>query len=419
MTMGLFGNLFKSKATTTKNPFETNPWAPQGEALTKGFDASGKALDGALSAGTYQGNYTADMTGDQKGLLGQVIGNVGQTNQLGNSAIKAGQAGTAQFGNYLNNANGIMDTAGNAVGQGALTASGTALGAAGGTRVGGDQGMLKGFSGNANSLYQTGTANQTDGTISDAGKYADNPYLQSQIDASLNDVNKAFQKDVGEINGAAVGGGNINSTRAGTLEAYAMDDAMDRGAAISSQMRGAAYDKGLTMAQADGQSRFNNGITANDQTGSAYDRTAMSDTSKFNKQTDLASGYNANASTAQGMQDSTVNNMLNANGQVLNGTTTGMDLQNFGLDTKSNGLADGVGAANVFQGQNQAVINGNIAKQMKDAGYSQEVIAKYMASIQGNYGSSGFDSTTETQQSPFQTLIGGAATAAGIYGGLR
>lgn len=313
------GNLFKSKTKSIKQPFESNPWQPQQEFLLNGFNQGRDALTGALDLSAGITDFSADLNQGQVADLGS-IQNYGR-NTVG---------GVAQAG---------IDTGMGAVGN---------FGQAGQ---------------NYGALYSRAGMDPTSGIIQNASAYANDPHLQGQIDSALGDVRKAFDGTVAGINSSATGTGNINSTRAGALEAAALDDAMDRGAAISSQMRGQAYQAGLDRAMLTQQNQFDN-------------------------------QFRANAGLEQ-------------NGM------TGFNMAASGAGLGMGGLQDSLNAGNVFQQQAQSEIDGQRAMSREQ----MDLINQYMGIVGGNYGSQGFQTSVQEQPSIFQTLVGGAATALG--GGWR
>lgn len=312
--------IFDSKTKVTKSPFETNPWEPQQGALTSGFAKGQSAMDNALAVNSSIKDPVANLNATQTGAL-----------------------------SASNNFNtGIVPGANAAITAGAGTVGGVAD-----------------FQGNAREMYDAAGADRTGRTIDAAGLYADNPYLQSQIDASLGDVRRSFDMDRAGINSAAVGTGNINSTRAGAMEALSMDNHADRAAQISSQMRGDAYGQGLSQAAADINNSFAQQAGANAQIGT---------------------------SAAQGLQT------------LGQGATIGQGA-----------LAQQFANGSVEQSQAQAEIDGT----KMSAQERQDIVAKYMATIGGNYGQSGYTSTVTETPSILQQVAGAAATAAGAYAGFK
>jgi hypothetical protein len=312
--------LFSSKTKTTQDPFETNPWLPQQDYLKTGFGAAKTALNSNLATNAAIPDFTADMNGVQTGAL--------------------------SASNSFNQ--GLMPSANGAV-------------AAGSAAVGG----LGGYQANANSLYTNAGADRTGSIINSAGQFANNPGLQGQIDSALGDVRKAFDQNLSGINSDASATGNINSTRAGVVESLARDDAMDRSAQISSQMRGDAWNNGLSLASQN-----------------------MSD--QFSQQ-------------------------AGANTQLGNSVGLGLDTMSTGADMGQGALGQQFINGSLTQAQAQAEIEGLRAKGMSE----QDIVAKYMGNVGGSYGQQGFTSTTTTSPSIFQQVLGGAASVAGAYAGLK
>ena len=313
------GNFFSSKVKTksTKAPFESSPWAAQQPYLTSGFSGAKTALDDALASNQGITDFTADMTPDQ-------------------------YADLQRMRNASDAANGVSSTAIN-----------TGLG------------LLSGFGqaqGNNTALWDQATSDPTDKIISNAGKFADNPYLQGQIDAAISDVNRGLQLEKGNINTAATGTGNVNSTRAGTLDAYATKDAADRAAQIATGMRSDAYKTGLGQAGSD---------------------------------------YWSGLGTAIGVNDS-ISNLAN----------TGMGLAMDGYGIGMQGASDALAASTMVQQQSQAEIEGKIAQSQRP----MDLYQQYLQMIGGNYGSQGFQTQVSQKQtaSPFQQVVGGAMALGGL-----
>lgn len=312
------GSPFKSKTSVTKAPFESNPWEKQQPYLTAGFSSAQDALAAGQGALGGISDYTADMTSGQ-------IGDIAAMQDLGRDA----------YGN--------VSTAGMTAGMSTV-------------------GNFSQAGQNYNALYGQAGVDPTQGIISNAQAYASDPYLTGQIDAALGDVRKAFDQNVAGINSTASGTGNINSTRAGALEALAMDDAMDRGAAISSQMRGQAYQAGLDRAMTTQQTQFDNQFRAN----AALEGNG-------------ASGF----------------------GMAADAASVGME-----------GLRGSYESGSLLQQQQQAEIQGKLTA----AGMPLDLVKQYMAAVGGNYGSQGYQSQVSQSPSLFQTLAGAAATYAGAGG---
>lgn len=309
------GSLFKSKTTTTQQPFESNPWKPQQKYLMKGFEAGSGALDKAVAQNGEITDFTADLNEGQLAAIGGLSNlGMGASQDVSQLALRLGLGGAGNF---------------------------------------------EDFSSNAKDLFAKAGQDPTDNIIANAEKYSSNPHLQGQIDAALGDVRKAFDRDVAGINSAAVGTGNINSTRAGALEARALDDAQDRGAQISAAMRGAAYEGGIDRAMDQVQQNFNNQMGANEA--------------------------------------------LRASGAM------GLDFAKQGLQTGAAGYGSAIDANGMLQQQEQNEIAGK--QQMSQS--EMDLIQRYMGIVGGSYGSQGFQTQVTKQPGLFQSLVGGAASLGG------
>lgn len=310
------GGLFKSRTNKTQAPFESNPWEPQQPFLEKGFEAASEALTSGNSILSGIGDYAADMT------PGQVAG-----------AQLMERIGTGK-------AQDLATLFGNNTGQG-VEALGSAIV-------------------NAMNMLNGAKEDPTDAIIANGRRFADNPFLEEQIDSVLKDVRGAFDRDVANINSAAAGSGNVNSTRAAALEAMAMDDAMDRAADISSSMRMSALESGLDRAMTTEQNRFANSMAANE--------------------------------------------MLAAMG----GRNAEMGLT--GLDVASTGARMALESGNIFQDQAQMEIDGERLRVREPL----DLVNLYMGAVGRNFGSNGFQTQVSRSPSPFQQILGVASTLGGL-----
>lgn len=306
------GELFKSQTEVIQSPFENNPWKPQQDFIMTGLTGAKSALEGAMGV-----DAVAGLTEEQLASLRQMgaLG-LGTSQDVSSAAISAGMPGISNIGAAAGNARGIFD------------------------HVSGDR---------------------TNSVIANGGKFASNPYLDAQVNSVLGDVRKAFDRDVAGINGAAAGTGNMNSTRAGAMEAIAQDEAMDRAAAISSQMRGNAYESGMDRSMA--------------------------------------------------MDANRTGNMMAANSQVGQMGALSSDIVNQGLSTGMSGAQTALNAGSVLQGQKQAELDA-----LRNGDF--DLLKQYMGIAGQNFGSSGFTSNVEKNPSIFQQLVGGVTSAygAGMFG---
>lgn len=291
------GSLFKPSQQKTTST--STPWGPQGDALQHGFDSLGGALDQQLNTPYYQGDMYAGM-----------------------------DPLTSQ---------GVNANAGYATGAGAQAA-----GAVGST----SQGLLpSGASGMGayDKLLSMGSTDPTQGNITSAGQYADNPYMSGMIDAASRDVTRnLFENQLPGLNQAATGSGNINSSRAGVAQGIMERGAADQIGDIASQMRGNAYSQGLSLAEQGRQANMGAVGAAGQGYGDIYDLglkgSALGQDMTFNNNNALITGGQLNQQDAQGQMNadyqqwlgndqrdmSALGNYFNmVNGVPSFGTTTG------------------------------------------------------------------------------------------------
>ena len=200
--MGSFGT---EKATKQNTESATvNPWSGQAPYLEDIF----KKAQGAYSATSnnpYKGDIVAGATPDQQAL----------------------------YGNMLNYANTSPVS-------GMLQNQGSILGGAGTT---GTQAGLQG-------LTNFNPSGSTQGNITNAGLYADNPYMSSMVDSAMRDAGRqTYESIIPGIGRAAAGSGNTNSSRTGAATAIAERALADRSADTSAALRGSAYQQGLGLSQ--------------------------------------------------------------------------------------------------------------------------------------------------------------------------
>jgi len=88
--------------------------------------------------------------------------------------------------------------------------------------------------------------------IDNAGRYADNPFMQAMVDSATADAKRTFSEETMRgIDQNAAAGGNTLSTRAGVAAGIAQRGLADTVANTSAGLRGAAWDNGLKMSQGD------------------------------------------------------------------------------------------------------------------------------------------------------------------------
>lgn len=308
--MGLFSQGSQTQTQTSV----TEPWSKQQDYLTSGFGSAQGALDKALQFNASLTDPVADMTAGQKAAIGNITNLSGQAGALSSSMINAGYGANQAYNQYNQN---------------------------------------------NQSIYNQASQDGTQTIISNAGQYADNPYLQDQIDSAIQDVTQSFDITKGVINDNASANGNMGSTRTALAENLALEDAMAAATDISTGMRSDAYNTGLNMAQ----TQYNTGF---DQ-------------------------------------------MLAANNQFANGASIGTGMAATGYDIGNVAGQQALGAQTLYQEQEQNEING-----ARDLAYSDlDLVNQYMAAVGGNYGGT----TTTTAETPTastaQTLLGAGLSLAG------
>ena len=205
MAMMAGGSLLGGLMGGQQQKTSTSPWKPQQQYLKDIFrQAQGLYND---RMGPYQGDTYAGM----------------------GSMAQQGLGALGDFSGYgLNNAYSQMGA-----GQGLYGAGNAALGAAG-------------------TLAGMAMQDPTQANINSAGQYANNPYLQGQINAANRDTARnLYENELPSANRMNSISGNQNSSRAGMREAMLTRAADDRMADTSAAMRGNAYSQGLGMAQGD------------------------------------------------------------------------------------------------------------------------------------------------------------------------
>ena len=191
---------------TDKTTTTSDPWKPQGDALKSIFNTAGANFAARQNTPWYQGPLHAGID-PTTGLA--IQGTQDFTNGMGQSLV-GGQAGAA-FGGL---------------------------------------GQSDAFHSGISDLMHRSQTDATGSNIESAGAYANNPYLDGQIDAASRDVTRNLnEQELPSIDRHATGTGNINSTRAGVASGIAQRGAADRIGDISATMRGDAYNKGLNLAE--------------------------------------------------------------------------------------------------------------------------------------------------------------------------
>lgn len=256
---------------------------------------------------------------------------------------------------------GVDATAGYATGAGNAAATGVANSAS--PLLSAGQGSLDLYG----NLATAAQADPTQANITNAGLYANNPFINGQIDAASRDVVRNLGENIiPGINRNASGSGNINSTRTGMAEGIAKRGAADRIADIASTMRGAAYDRGLGLSESA-----------------------------------RTSNLGALGGAAAGMSG--------VYGQGLAGSDLGSSMNFRNLDAL-------VRAGQLSQADAQGLLNEAYQRWQGNDTRQSDLLSRYMGIIGGNnWGGT----TTQTGQkpNPIQAGLGGFISGLGMFGG--
>jgi len=210
-----------AKAAAKGSSQQSEPWGPQQEYLKYGFEQAKDAYGNAIANPGYTGPWTPGI----------------------NNNLQSGWDRSADFSN-----GGLWNG-----GQAMVDAGYAGLGA------------IPGSMANAQNLYGYAGQDPTQTTINRAGQYADNPYTQNVIDASLRDIDRGLSQSLGQNNANYVATGGMNSTRAGVAEAMLKTSAMDRAGDIAAGIRNQNYTAGLNLAANQYQQGIQNRLGANSQ----------------------------------------------------------------------------------------------------------------------------------------------------------
>ncbi|BCZ78508.1 hypothetical protein PTKU64_21830 [Paraburkholderia terrae] len=303
-----------------------SPWSKAQPYISGEFQPAQDALNNALGMGVYSGSRVASL-------------NPYQTQGADSAAAYAN-------GNGLNTANLFYNT-------------GTGMTNAG-----------AGYGTNAQSLFQQAQQDPTQGFLSTASQYANNPYVDGLIDSANRDVSRDLNEtQLPSLAVGAAGNGNTDSTRTGVASAILQRGAADRMADTASNIRSQFFNQGLQTAQTQ---------------------------------------YNANADRA-----------LNANQQVGNAFQLGGAALLNGQQANGNNFDQLQAAGGVFQNQDQANINADMQKFNEQQQTPLNLIGQYMNVINGSWGGQAVNPVgPNSTAASIQGALGGAAMGAGMAGKL-
>jgi hypothetical protein len=328
----------KSSTTTVNN----TPWGPQSAHLAGIMTEAGRLYSTESQMPGYQGPFTAAMNDTEKQSLGLM-------RRAADASGNFADTTTAQAGRL----SGSYDQA-QTITQG--LASGDPI---------------------AQELARRAMEDPTQGILTNAAQYADNPYVDGMIDSVGRDVSRNLREnDLISLNLGAAGAGNMNSSRAGAAEGVLMRGAQDRLADVSMGVRGAAWDRGLAMAADQREAMFRNGLAA--------------------------SGQDTNTRAL-------------AQGQFMGLGAAGTSLQAMGVENRANQAAmmGQVGAAE--RGEAQRAIDENIRRYDYDQNRPWESLSRYYGIVgDKSWGGQTTQTAPKTGPSGLQTALGAVATVGGI-----
>jgi len=388
----LAGGLSSMGSKKASSSSVEEPWSVQAPYLKTGFEEAKSAYDALKGSSWYTGSLYSGLNDTQKaGIDGTV--NWANTNG-GLLARNTTNASTDALtrGNFFGD-NATKGAAGQwGVG---VPQDQSGLMATYGAQALGGTGML------TDSIWNTVNHAQDDPTqanIRAAGQYADNPYLQSQIDAASADVTHHLGTDLVGLNNQASAGGNLNSSRAGAAEAGMREGAARTIGNISSTMRSNAYTQGLSLAE---QAR-----QANNQTNLG----ALSTGLQFTGQ-----GLGALGS-AQDARNAEIGNRITSNGQLAGQTGLGLqaaDLSNsLGLGNSSAVL----GAGSVMQDDANNQNSADYQRWLGGDTRANDLLSRYWGIVGSNNWGAGKTTTSSQPGNFFQGALGGASLGASAYG---
>ncbi|MBN3791864.1 hypothetical protein [Burkholderia sp. Ac-20353] len=229
--IGAIGNAISSSnqadAAASAAANSNAPWSAAQPFVQHGFQPAQDALDAALKQGAYTGERVAGL-------------NPYQTQGADQSAAWANGNGQATANQFYNTGMGMSNAGSN-------------------------------YGSNAQSLLTAAQQDPTQGFLSTASQYANNPYVDQMIDAANRDVSRDLNEtQLPSLALNAAGSGNTDSTRTGVTQAILQRNASQQMADTASNIRSQFFNNGLTMAQNQYNANQNRALGANQQVGNAF-----------------------------------------------------------------------------------------------------------------------------------------------------
>lgn len=395
-----------NSTTTKENKVENrDPWSGQQPYLKDAFNSAANIYGSQINTPGYQGDFYAAPTQAMRDAFTNAMGTSADTGPLTSAIANAGgmvptaYANSADWNNigtglvsqgqdFLKQGSGIIDQGSGMISQGTAGASRAMDG-----------------------LYGLANSDLTGKNIENAGRYANNQYMDGMIQSALRDGQRAVTEQVlPEINRSAGGTGNYNSSRTGVAEGMVARGWSDQAADVSSTMRGNAYQQGITASQND----TNMMIQALTNSGALGNNIAQNGIGTINAGNNVAQTGNAvigNGINAGQLGNQWANTGLAANSSV--GALTGAL-----ADVNGSNLGQLAQSAAVLQGFDQGALTNAQAQQEYKDNRPWQILGNYYG-ITGDksWGGTTTSSGTSTKQEN-PSIMSSLGSGLGLIGSL-
>jgi hypothetical protein len=355
------GSSSKSSSSSNSNTFidpNQQPYLDDINQKAQSLNAQGMPVEGVAGINpTLQNSLdTQNQAGQMQTSAGTGLMNVGS----------AQMSGTTNALNYANNAMG-ENTSGQALQTGANFGNQMADNT---NQIQGSQGsgVNHSMAGNmASNASQANTVQNQGFNQSNLNNYINNDVMSGQIDAMSRDVTRNLQEN--ELTGnaaAAIGGGNMGSSRKQMLDFGSSQRAADRIADASSNIRSNAYNNAMNI-EANRASQNANIASGNNQFNAGSQNTLM------------GQGYSIDSNQLQGNlnrdQQANISNQNAVNSANQFGTNLGANQYNVGTNNQYNAaqLGNNIGQSgvnNMVSGQN--MMNTGTGQSMAAGQYQRD-----------------------------------------------
>lgn len=388
------GSAFQSSTNQAQSgTSQTAPWAPQQQPVMNVIGSANDILNSQKGTSQYNGPLYANLNPTEQNGLQNLYGNGQNAIGTGGALTASGMAGVGGLGT----ATGAATDLANGNFQHADTTAGR-------TAASNVPYAMNGANYGLGSALGITNGNTTGSNVSAAGQYANNPYLNGQIDAASRDITRNLGENVlPGLNLAAAHGDNLNSSRAGAAEAIARRGASDQIGDISAQMRGQAYSQGLSLAEQARQANISGNLGAA-SAGNSMVNTGISGQTASNQanQTDL------------GIQAAGA-------GLLTGAANVGSGMATAGNNLGVSGAGQQLQAGQTWQADNQAQNQADYQKWAMNQQAPWTTLGNASNIIQGRNWGSTSDTTGNTTKTDNGNPVGGAlalATAGGsLFGG--